>query len=65
MSERPAEIVGLPDQGRPIAIGEPANLTVVDPDATYFGTPVTERSLVTADDAERGTPRLSHWLGAR
>ncbi|MBJ7291206.1 dihydroorotase [Williamsia sp.] len=35
MSERPAEIVGLPDQGRPIAVGEPANLTVVDPDATW------------------------------
>ncbi|WOC14208.1 dihydroorotase [Gordonia sp. MP11Mi] len=31
MSERPAEIVGLDDQGRPIAVGEPANLTVVDP----------------------------------
>ncbi|GAA1464016.1 dihydroorotase [Williamsia maris] len=35
MSERPAAIVGLPDQGRPIAVGEPANLTVVDPDATW------------------------------
>ena len=35
MSERPAEIAGLPDQGRPIAVGEPANLTLVDPDATW------------------------------
>ena len=35
MSESPARIVGLPDQGRPLAIGEPANLTVVDPDATW------------------------------
>lgn len=35
MSERPAEIVGLPDQGRPIAVGEPANLAVVDPEATW------------------------------
>ncbi|ULE32769.1 dihydroorotase [Mycobacterium sp. IDR2000157661] len=35
MSERPAEIVGLPDQGRPLEIGEPANLTVVDPDTTW------------------------------
>ena len=25
----------MPDQGRPIAVGEPANLTVVDPDATW------------------------------
>jgi dihydroorotase len=35
MSERPAEIVGLSDQGRPIQVGEPANLTVVDPDASW------------------------------
>jgi dihydroorotase len=35
MSENPARIVGLPDQGRPLEIGEPANLTIVDPDATW------------------------------
>lgn len=35
MSERPAEIMRLTDQGRPIAVGEPANLTLVDPDATW------------------------------
>ncbi|MDG3011261.1 dihydroorotase [Rhodococcus sp. D2-41] len=35
MSERPAEIVGLPDQGRPIAVGEPANLVLVDADARW------------------------------
>jgi dihydroorotase len=35
MSERPAEIAGLPDQGRPIEVGEPANLVLVDPDATW------------------------------
>ena len=35
MSERPAEILGLSDQGRPIAVGEPANLTLVDPDAGW------------------------------
>ncbi|MFI9010574.1 dihydroorotase [Actinosynnema sp. NPDC053489] len=35
MSERPAAIAGLPDQGRPIEVGEPANLTLVDPDATW------------------------------
>ncbi|KAA0023516.1 dihydroorotase [Antrihabitans cavernicola] len=35
MSERPAEIVGLPDQGRPIEVGEPANLALVDPDASW------------------------------
>ncbi|SNS22960.1 dihydroorotase [Rhodococcoides kyotonense] len=35
MSERPAAIVGLADQGRPIEIGEIANLTLVDPDASW------------------------------
>jgi len=35
MSEIPARIVGLPDQGRPLEVGEPANLTVVDPAATW------------------------------
>ncbi|MDT5335015.1 MAG: dihydroorotase [Mycobacterium sp.] len=35
MSEAPAAIVGLPDQGRPLEVGEPANLTVVDPDVTW------------------------------
>lgn len=35
MSENPACIARLPDQGRPVEVGEPANLTVVDPDATW------------------------------
>lgn len=35
MSEAPARIVGLPDQGRPLEVGEPANLTVIDPSATW------------------------------
>lgn len=35
MSESPAQIVGLPDQGRPLEVGEPANLTVIDPTATW------------------------------
>jgi len=35
MSERPAEIVGLDDQGRPIEVGEPANLVLVDPDTEW------------------------------
>ncbi|WP_395306798.1 dihydroorotase [Mycobacterium sp. AMU20-3851] len=46
MSEAPAAIVGLPDQGRPLAVGEPANLTVVDPDAswTVTGSQLASRS---------------------
>ncbi len=38
MSERPAQIVGLTDQGRPIAVNEPANLTVIDPDTSWVVT---------------------------
>ncbi len=38
MSERPAAIVGLPDQGRPLEVGEPANLTVVDAQASWVVT---------------------------
>ncbi len=35
MSERPAEILRLQDQGRPIAVGEPANLVLVDPQSPW------------------------------
>jgi dihydroorotase len=35
LSERPAEIAGLPDQGRPIAVGEPANFALVDPEGVW------------------------------
>ncbi|WP_024873697.1 dihydroorotase [Saccharomonospora piscinae] len=35
LSERPAEIAGLPDQGRPVAVGEPANLVLIDEDAEW------------------------------
>ena len=35
MSERPAEILRLKDQGRPINVGEPANLVLVDPQSPW------------------------------
>jgi dihydroorotase len=35
LSERPAAIAGLADQGRPLTAGEPANLALVDPDARW------------------------------
>jgi dihydroorotase len=46
LSERPAQIGRLADQGRPIAVGEPANLTLVDPDGvwTVRGTTLASRS---------------------
>jgi dihydroorotase len=47
MSEAPAAIVGLPDQGRPLEVGEPANLTVVDPDTAWT---VTGRTLASRSD---------------
>jgi dihydroorotase len=35
MSENPSRIVGLDDQGRPLEVGEPANLVIVDPDSEW------------------------------
>lgn len=35
MAERPAEVGGVADQGRPIRAGEPATLVLVDPDAHW------------------------------
>lgn len=35
MSERPAAIAGLADQGRPLEVGEPATLVLVDPEASW------------------------------
>jgi dihydroorotase len=35
MSENPARIAGLDDHGRPLEVGEPANLTVIDPASTW------------------------------
>jgi dihydroorotase len=53
MSENPARIAGLSDQGRPLEIGEPANLTVVDPEATWtvHGEDLASRSANTPYDA--------------
>ena len=35
MSENPARIARLDDHGRPLEVGEPANLVLVDPEATW------------------------------
>jgi len=35
LAERPAGIAGLADQGRPIAVGEPATFALVDPEAVW------------------------------
>ena len=53
MSAAPARIAGLSGHGRPIAVGEPANLTLVDPSAT-----------VTVDrDASMSLSRNNPWHG--
>jgi dihydroorotase len=44
MSARPAAIGRVAGQGRPIAVGEPANLVLVDPDATWVVDPATSAS---------------------
>jgi dihydroorotase len=55
MSVRPARIAGLAGHGRPIAVGEPANLTLVDPSAT-----------VTVDrEASMSLSRNNPWHGRR
>ena len=58
MSERPAEIVGLTDQGRPIAVGEPANVTLVDPDRSWVVEPTQLASL------SRNTPYAAMTMPA-
>lgn len=40
MSVRPAQIARLSDQGRPIAVGEPANLVVIDPNTSWVVDPL-------------------------
>ncbi|AZG44276.1 dihydroorotase [Gordonia insulae] len=58
MSERPAQIVGLTDQGRPIEVGEPANLTLIDPDTSWVVDPDGLASL------SRNTPYESMTMPA-
>jgi dihydroorotase len=53
MSGAPARIAKIPDQGKPLAVGEPANLVLVDP---------TARSLVDKD-ASSSLSRNNPWHG--
>jgi dihydroorotase len=55
LSERPAAITGLPDQGRPIAVGEPATFALVDPDGawTVRGATLASRSANTPYEGMR------------
>ena len=53
MATAPARIAGLGGHGRPLAVGEPANLVLVDPDASW----TVER------DASRSRSRNNPWHG--
>jgi len=60
------EKMSFADLARTIFIRQGKDLAVVvDPEATYFGVPVTQNSLVTGDGAELGTIRLAEWLDRR
>ena len=56
---RPAQIGRLAGHGRPIAVGEPANLVLVDPDAS--------RTVVPAElvSRSRNTPYAGRTLPSR
>ena len=65
MSERPAEILRLADHGRPIAVGEPANLTLVDTQSpwTAAGEAMVSKSKNTPyEGSEFNTRVAATWL---
>ncbi|WP_080794768.1 dihydroorotase [Corynebacterium pacaense] len=64
MSERPAEITRLPGQGRPIAVGEPANLTIVDPGRTWtvHGADMASKSTNTPFEGMDFDARVTHTI---
>jgi dihydroorotase len=59
MSETPARIGRLEGHGRPLAVGEPANVTLVDPGAAWVVDPAVMAS------RSRNTPFAGHHLPAR
>ncbi|MDK8879652.1 dihydroorotase [Corynebacterium sp. MSK008] len=65
MSERPAEILRLEDQGRPIAVGEPANLVLVDPQSpwTVYGDQMASKASNTPYEGIEFSARVvGTWL---
>ncbi len=59
MSYAPARISGIPGQGRPTAVGEPANITLLDPAATWVVDPARTAS------RSRNTPYAGMVLPGR
>jgi dihydroorotase len=69
LSWKPAEIAGVADRhGRPVAVGEPANLTVIDPDLRWTVVPATlaskSRNTPYAGRSVRGKVRHTLLRGA-
>lgn len=64
MSERPAEITRLPGHGRPIAEGEPANLTIVDPEHPWVSdsTRLASKSENNPYEGEEFGVRVTHTI---
>lgn len=64
MSERPAEITRLPGHGRPIAVGEPANLTIVDPACPWVSdsTQLASKSANNPYEGEQFDARVTHTI---
>lgn len=64
MSERPAEITKLPDHGRPIAVGEPANLTIVNPEHKWVSdsTKLASKSENNPYEGEEFGARVTHTI---
>ena len=64
MSEKPAEITRLPGHGRPIAPGEPANLTIVDPDSpwTVKGRNLASKASNTPYEDMEFSARVTHTI---
>jgi uncharacterized protein YbjT (DUF2867 family) len=58
--------ISFADLARTVLATQGTDKTVgVDPQATYFGTPVTETSLVAGNGAVLGTVRFADWLAKR
>ena len=64
VSRRPAELAGLRRHGRPVAAGEPANLCVIDPSATWVvdGRAMASRSRNTPYEGWELTGRVRHTV---
>lgn len=64
MSENPAKITRLPEHGRPVAVGEPANLTIVDPEHPWVSdsTQLASKSENNPFEGEEFGARVTHTI---